>query len=219
MLTTGFDVPQIDMIGLLRPTKSPGLHVQMIGRGGRVAEDKKNCLVLDYAGNTARLGPINRIKPKIKGKCKKTNEPITKTCPDCDTITTPMAKVCLECGYEFKFKQLLEIRAGEEGVLSAGTAWFKVSAVEYERHMKKNMPTSIAIRYHCGLRYFKDWTTPDHRGYAGAKSLLWLENLGIVHSDLDQTIAELRTANPPSKILVDTTKKYPEILEFIYDKV
>ncbi len=61
-LTTGFDVPKIDFIGMLRPTISPSLHVQMLGRGMRVAEGKVDCLVLDFVRNFSRLGPVNNVK-------------------------------------------------------------------------------------------------------------------------------------------------------------
>jgi len=59
VLTTGFDFPEIDLIIMLRPTNSPVLWVQMLGRGTRPADGKENCMVLDFAGNTPRLGPIN----------------------------------------------------------------------------------------------------------------------------------------------------------------
>ncbi len=59
VLTTGFDYPKIDLIIVLRPTNSPGLWVQMLGRGTRPCDGKENCLVLDFAANTKRLGPIN----------------------------------------------------------------------------------------------------------------------------------------------------------------
>ena len=66
-LTTGFDHPQIDLIGMLRPTLSVPLWVQMLGRGTRPAEGKENCLVLDFARNTPRLGPINDpVIPKMR---------------------------------------------------------------------------------------------------------------------------------------------------------
>lgn len=89
VLTTGFDFPPIDFIGMLRPTRSTGLWVQMLGRGTRpfdcttyptdTDEDravvsffrfvKQNCLVLDFAGNARSLGPINDPKiPQRKGK-------------------------------------------------------------------------------------------------------------------------------------------------------
>jgi DNA repair protein RadD len=41
--------PNTDMIVMLRPTHSPGLYVQMMGRGMRIAEGKKDCLILDFA--------------------------------------------------------------------------------------------------------------------------------------------------------------------------
>lgn len=88
VLTTGFDFPALDCIVMLRPTKSPGLWVQMLGRGTRpfyaagfdlttvmgrleaiAASVKQNCLVLDFAYNTLAMGPINDPKlPKKKGK-------------------------------------------------------------------------------------------------------------------------------------------------------
>lgn len=88
VLTTGYDDPEIDCEVMLRPTNSPGLWVQMLGRGTRpfyapgfdldttegrlasiAASIKKNCMVLDFAGNTMRLGPINDpVIPKMKGK-------------------------------------------------------------------------------------------------------------------------------------------------------
>ena len=68
VLTTGFDYPAIDLIVVLRPTQSPGLWVQMMGRGTRPFPGKINCKVLDFANNTKRLGPINDpVIPKSKG--------------------------------------------------------------------------------------------------------------------------------------------------------
>ena len=49
VLTEGYDCPPIDCILLARPSKSESFLTQMIGRGTRIAEGKKNCLVLDVA--------------------------------------------------------------------------------------------------------------------------------------------------------------------------
>jgi DNA repair protein RadD len=57
VLTTGFDAPGIDLIAMLRPTMSPGLYVQMAGRGMRIAPEKEDCLVLDFAGVIEQHGP------------------------------------------------------------------------------------------------------------------------------------------------------------------
>ncbi len=48
VLTEGFDSPQVDSILLCRPTQSPGLYVQCVGRGTRVSPGKSNCLVIDF---------------------------------------------------------------------------------------------------------------------------------------------------------------------------
>lgn len=49
----GFDLPEIEAIQLARPTKSLIKYMQMIGRGLRPAEGKKNALVLDHGGLVA----------------------------------------------------------------------------------------------------------------------------------------------------------------------
>ena len=49
VLTEGFDVPEVDGVHLLRPTKSSSLLLQMIGRGTRKSGAKERCVVYDYA--------------------------------------------------------------------------------------------------------------------------------------------------------------------------
>ncbi len=48
VLTEGWDVPDTDIIMMARPTKSRGLYVQCVGRGLRLAPDKKDCLLIDF---------------------------------------------------------------------------------------------------------------------------------------------------------------------------
>ncbi len=62
VLTTGFDAPHIDCVALVRPTMSPGLYYQMVGRGFRLHPDKQDCLILDFGGNVLRHGPVDQIK-------------------------------------------------------------------------------------------------------------------------------------------------------------
>jgi len=51
VLTTGFDAPHVDVIAILRKTESVGLLQQIIGRGLRLDNGKRDCLVLDYTTN------------------------------------------------------------------------------------------------------------------------------------------------------------------------
>jgi DNA repair protein RadD len=57
VFTTGFNAPNVDLVAMLRPTMSPGLVVQMCGRGTRLCAGKESCTVLDFAGNIRRHGP------------------------------------------------------------------------------------------------------------------------------------------------------------------
>ena len=47
----GVDVPEINQVILLRPTESPIVFVQQLGRGLRKAEGKEFVIVLDFIGN------------------------------------------------------------------------------------------------------------------------------------------------------------------------
>lgn len=68
MITTGFDFPALDCIVCLRPTLSSSLWVQIQGRGTRLHPGKKNCLVLDYAGNLIRLGGVDMYETFYREK-------------------------------------------------------------------------------------------------------------------------------------------------------
>lgn len=48
VFTEGTDIPNIDSILLLRPTKSQPLLTQMVGRGLRLSQGKTKCLVVDF---------------------------------------------------------------------------------------------------------------------------------------------------------------------------
>lgn len=47
ILTTGFDMPELDTIMMARPTQSKTLYLQILGRGLRLAKDKTECLIID----------------------------------------------------------------------------------------------------------------------------------------------------------------------------
>jgi superfamily II DNA or RNA helicase len=55
LFTEGFDLPEIEVVQLCRPTQSVALHLQMVGRGLRPKSTGK-ALILDHAGNCLRLG-------------------------------------------------------------------------------------------------------------------------------------------------------------------
>lgn len=61
VLSTGFDYTGIDCIVLGISTASIALYYQIIGRGTRIDEGKKDCLVCDIGGNMDRFGRIEDI--------------------------------------------------------------------------------------------------------------------------------------------------------------
>lgn len=54
LLTEGWDCPSVSCVVVLRPTKVRGLYCQMIGRGTRLFEGKKDLLILDFLWLTER---------------------------------------------------------------------------------------------------------------------------------------------------------------------
>ena len=176
VLTTGFDFPGIDLIVMLRPTSSPGLWVQMLGRGTRPTSGKENCLVLDFAGNTRRLGPINDpIIPKKKGKGKGGQAPV-RICPACNTYNHASATVCESCGEEFPRVIKIQGTASLESVVADDLPQiveFAVDSIQYARHSKPGRPTSMKVSYFCGLRRLQQWVCFEHEGYPGHKAKQW----------------------------------------------
>jgi superfamily II DNA or RNA helicase/HKD family nuclease len=54
LFNEGVDVPNVDTLLLLRPTESPTLFLQQLGRGLRTARGKTICTVLDFVANHRR---------------------------------------------------------------------------------------------------------------------------------------------------------------------
>ena len=54
LFTEGFDVPQIAMVAIARPVLSRSFYAQMVGRGTRIAPNKKDLLVLDFVPANCR---------------------------------------------------------------------------------------------------------------------------------------------------------------------
>lgn len=47
----GVDIPQVNQVIMLRPTESPIIFVQQLGRGLRKAENKEHVVIIDFIGN------------------------------------------------------------------------------------------------------------------------------------------------------------------------
>lgn len=180
VLTTGFDAPNIDCVAMLRPTNSPGLYYQMVGRGFRLCPEKDDCLVLDFGGNIVRHGPVDdlRIEPRRNGK----GEAPAKECPECQAVVHAAYATCPDCGFEFPppKREQHDPSASTAGILSGQVEKtdHPVSEVYYSVHTKRDAdpghPHSMRVEYCIGLnRYQSEWICFEHSGFARKKAEDW----------------------------------------------
>jgi DNA repair protein RadD len=220
VLTTGFNAPAVDLIALLRPTKSAGLYVQMVGRGTRLAPDKENCLVLDFAGNVRRHGPIDLVRPKRPGDGGGGEAP-TKVCPECDSIIALSATECSDCGYVFPAREVkIAPTAATLPVLSPKVQWLPVHGVSYSRHDKRGGLPSMKVTYSCGLKSYNEWVCVAHQGYARQKALEWWQKRAPgcpMPRTVDDAIAQAGQLARPTAISVRPSGRFLEISGYRFD--
>ena len=163
VLTTGFNVPAVDFIALMRPTESVGLYVQMVGRGMRVAPGKDDCLVADYAGLTIRHGPIDAVDPSRTPFDGDGVAP-AKECPECQTIIHAAIRVCPVCGHEFPKNEIqIKTTPTEAPILKAQIEpeLLEISYTEYSVHKKEGKKDSVRIIFSHGLGTVSEWVFPE----------------------------------------------------------
>jgi DNA repair protein RadD len=217
VLTTGFDAPGTDLIALLRPTKSVGLYVQMVGRGTRLAEGKDDCLVLDFAGNTARHGPIDTVDGRKKEKPEEAGDAPIKVCPECKAINHASIRHCIACGHEFP-PPVAKVAAvaASNALLSIQQQgeWCEVTGVAYARHEKPGKPASLRVTYECGLVRHNEWVCFEHTGFPRQKAVgWWLRRAPDLPAPATvvEALQHLAVLRQPSAIQVRPVGQYTEI--------
>lgn len=107
ILVAGFDEPTVNCIMFLNPTKILRRYIQQAGRGLRLAPNKTECLMLDFAGLTSLHGFCNDLRfyspapPEAEYKYKE--------CPECGNILPKHIKKCDVCGYEFTVEEMISV--------------------------------------------------------------------------------------------------------------
>lgn len=241
ILTTGYDDPMIDLIVILNPTQSTGKWIQTLGRGTRpvyapgydldttqgrldaIANGPKAnaCLVLDFAANTKRLGPINDpVIPRKKGN-KGGTAPI-KTCESCGTYNHASARFCINCNREFVFQVKIETKASTVELIKTELPIieeFKVDHMSYSLHTKIGRPDSVKATYYCGLRKFDEYVCPEHDGFAKKKAMDWWKarSQKPFPDNTEKLLSVVNTVKHATHIRVWTNKKYPEIVNYCFD--
>jgi len=180
VLTTGFDAPNIDCVAMLRPTNSPGLYYQMVGRGFRLHADKADCLVLDFGGNILRHGPVDDLQIKTPGQGS--GEAPAKECPKCQALIHAAYATCPECDYEFPppKQETHQANASNAGILSGQVtdSQYDITDTAYYIHTKRgadeSAPKTMRIDYQVGWNDWQsEWVCPEHTGYARSKFEAW----------------------------------------------
>lgn len=140
--STGFNVPNVDLVASIAPTMSTGRWVQTVGRGLRIAPGKDFCLVKDYAGNIFRHGLVEDIE---RGIVKPGNDR-AKLCVECEAAIPKHATKCPECGAV----QPVQARSVQPRQIKLGQgAWLKVISGSFGIWRKDGRPDSFRCAFRC----------------------------------------------------------------------
>ncbi len=227
VFTTGFDAPLVDMIAMLRPTLSTSLYVQMVGRGTRLSDGKENCLVLDFAGNVRRHGPVDSVS--VGGRKGATGDEgkvsvdsvRAKTCPGCGDLVATAARTCPDCGHEWPIenKPKHEARAdGDLPVLSTEAVPPKAMPVvewEFKVWQKLSSPDSVRVTYYAGILSYNEWLAFEYAGRPRQRACEWWSLHGG-GTPFPKTTAEalerVTELTMPATISVRPNGKYHDII-------
>lgn len=248
LYTVGFNFKPIDCIVDLAPTSSANRHVQKNGRGMRPYDYrteinrelaamcpwvKTDCLVLDYAGNILRNGPINdpKIPKRRRNKGAAGEEeraaPV-RLCPHCATWNHNSRRTCVKCCNEFPPGEVkLTAEASTEAIIIGQAAVmevFPVEKVEYARHLphpKSGKPPSLRVIYRSGLRMFTEWVCLEHGGYPSKKARDWWRKAAEDYdteppATIESALQTLQTLQRPTHLRVWVNTKEPKIMDYDY---
>lgn len=178
VLSEGFDAQRIDAVVMVRPTASKGLYYQQVGRGLRTHDSKADCLILDFAGNIARHGPIDQLEG-----CP----PVMQTCGSCQEYWPRVLGKCPACAWEIPPGEATPAAEGsarqiptdpsartDAPILSDADPWtVPCTSVQVAVHKKADKPPTLMVTYGHGFDMHREWICLEHDGYAKAKAKQW----------------------------------------------
>lgn len=184
VVLVGFDATNTDGIACLRPTMSPLIWVQLLGRGMRIHSGKANCLVADFTANSETFPPVDEIEghpPKVK-----LGDTPTKMCDNCFSLILAGLRICPVCGHEFEFQTREQKFDPDTGLLISGvikeadgSKWYPVERVEYETRITRNGIEAVVANYYAPgrkTRVAEQWYNLFHHkpSVANRDLTLWL---------------------------------------------
>lgn len=185
-LTEGFDQPSVSWLGIVRPTLSHALHVQMLGRAARPCAEiqKTDFLVSDFGtGNLKRFGRLEdqvdvTLKPPKRKKLP--GDAPTKICPLCQAMILAWRLICPECKAEIggAIEQVPEEYLSE---------YLSDEEIAQRSHYRKLCRTAYERRYKPG------WAVLSYRDRYGSFPADWW-SFGAVFGSRDATAREMYRA-------------------------
>lgn len=225
VLTTGFDYPGIDCLVMLRPTMSPGLYLQMAGRGMRIAPEKDDCIVLDFAGNVRRHGPITAVEPPSK---KGKGVAPTKTCPQCSEIVLAALSVCECCGFEFPKPEPepkdKNYRLHDDDIMGFRPVDMRVTKWQWHKHVSRTSGKEmLRVTYYGNLsdEPITEYLPVTHERYAGDKARIKLVTLAMnagvyidnsAQIELNDLANMMNKGQPPTSITYKREGKFFKVV-------
>ena len=221
VLTTGFDYPDIDLIAMLRPTMSPGLYVQMAGRGLRPKSHTDHCLVLDFAGVVEQHGPITAVEPPNKEK-KGDGKAPTKTCKECGEIVAISTTACPSCGAVFEQKEKPPLELRNVDIMGLDAMEMTVVDWHWQKHISRTSGNHmLSVRYYSDrldVQPITEYFPVLHDGYAGQKARAMIVFIAqqadaALDDDLIMQAGKLNKAIPPATIKYRREGKYHRVVD------
>lgn len=220
LLTEGYDAPQIDMVVLLRSTMSKGLYEQMVLRGTRPNEGKKNFLLVDLGGNVTRHGFLGSPFNGEDGIERQADS--VKICPECETAQKQNAHQCSECGYIWPAPEIKQHSHDTE--MDHGRAIIQqldVYDVLYDKHTSKSGNECVKITFltndynsysdYYAIHSAHDFPRMKFNNYL-EKASYWSKSTDWSRLSIENVIAEISDKiKKPHKITVDLSEKFPKI--------
>lgn len=222
VFTTGFNVPRVDLIAMLRSTLSASLYIQIAGRGMRLAPGKDDCLFLDFGGNIERHGPIDNVTIKKPGDGDGI-APV-KLCPQCEALVAVAKRTCPDCGYEFPVDDMPnhDMEAAAKTLMSwevvRDIRILDVTRVTYTPHVSgKSGKRSLRVSYWYGMSHVSEYVCLEHDGYAQQKAQAWWlgrDPRKEIPRDVPMAISMSDRLKKPGSVKVDFTEKYPKVIGY-----
>ena len=224
VLLVGFDAPICDGIACLRPSLSPLVWVQLLGRGMRPHPGKVDCLVADFCGNADHFGPVDEIEGRPPQN--KNGDAPTRVCDGCFNIILASLRRCPHCGMEFEFEEHHRNLDPETGLLISGvvknedgTRTFPVDRVEYHTEVTRAGDPALVASYFSPGRVTpvaKDFYNLWHKkqSVAARDAGKWLRRLAIpggVPTNANEALhrAEFGALKVPKTVTVETGSIFP----------